>query len=542
MPSLNPINKKTKEPNETPSFFHSQIQRDKTEQSMLQYTWYPIGVGGAGCRIVDCFFVSLDSHSTNIKAMTKPLGKIVGLTLPKTISEHILLRGVPGKFGWWLYNISREDIETLTIVSKKFNAYYLHETQSSGLKTVTNFFQRKKKFKSVQDIERLTFLEKYFVMAEEGAGKSWLLGNKNALTLMKDEDGEPKIKKILNVHEGGKWKNTNAVLIVHALGRGTGSGASCVVIDAIKQLKPVTVVALSVFPDFEKEDTNYRMGVAHAFFGLISILQTDKGQRLADSIIFVHNAKLDSLVKRYTTNFIYTEKPSPFNFRFIHEFKKNQTISLNADNGLIVDLMGLLCCNNLLTKDPEPFDVNNLIELNNLPNRIHPNIPALLIPAVYISPNKEATPSELIRQTLRNNEDWLYAHCDPSTAKAIYPILFFDYTKINPRRKYINDEVEKAIVETCPKFEGKRIIEPDHYNTAGAFSACLLFLVDPKLPVLDTYYKITNEEFKETERSAQYYTSDQGSCSLVDMKNLWFNSYQKRAQLLLKIVNQREDD
>lgn len=498
-------------------------------------TWYPIGVGGAGCSIIDEFFSSLKTNHINISAMSKPFRNQPGLPIPKTLTEHILTKGVAGELGWWVLNTSGPDLHKMKIFGKKLTYHLLEEKQ---LPVQQNSFFNSHLLKSITENQRCDFAKQTFLEGEEGAGKCFILGEQKIVDLIDEESGEPKIKKILDVKEKGRWRNTNAVLMVHALSRGTGSGGTGVLIDKLKQIrpnpKPISVVTITVLPDYHKINTHYDNAVLSALFGLISILQTKNGKRNADNVILVHNVKLNELIRRPRPAFIYADKSPFFGTRFFRKVDAKKP-STRAYNGMIVDLMGLMCSGNLLTEEERVFDVNNLIEqTNNLKNRIEPDIPAILVPAVYISPNKKSSPSELIKTALKPKEDWLYVHCIPETAKAIFPLLFFDQSRLNLSPYDIEDQVHETVMGLYPKSK-MTIISPDYVNTCGAFSACALFLVDPKIPVLETYASIADEIFT---RADEYKSLTSDGTTLIDQtREKWYEKYKKRTQLMIDIIN-----
>jgi hypothetical protein len=533
-------------------------------------TWYLIGVGGGGCNIIDDFFSQFENNFINIKKMTTSFKDDSGLLIPRTLAEHVLTKSVPGHSGWWVFNTSYQDLDKMHILGKKLDDY---RTQMKPVLTSENSEITQKiqsdpdvgTFEADDDIytkmkkelnprkrnvgpstitERYAFTEKHFMQGREGAGKWWILGEENVFNLLDEEEGIPRIQRILDDYEKGAWRNSNAVLIVHALGRGTGSGSTGRIIDAIKQIRykprPVDVVTISVLPDYHKADTRYRLTVVNALFGLISILQTKEGQRLADNIILVHNVMLEELSKRKRPAFVYSDKLPLIGNRLFRRVNPKK-INTQAYNGLIVDLIGLLCSGNLLTKDSRAFDVNNLIEwTNNLPNRIEPDIPTILIPAVYISSNKKSKPSDLISSILQRENQWIYMDCDPESAKGLYPLLFFNNKRNRLSSGQIFDEVENTVKELYPKFKGE-LCEPDYIDTAGSFSACLLFLVEPKIPILDTYFEITNAVFEQT-ANYKSYTVHEASSNILEMKKMWDKSYKKRAQLLIDIINNRRGE
>jgi hypothetical protein len=516
----------------------------ETDYSNAPYMWYPIGVGNTGSTILNAFFRSLDSNGISLRRINKSLAKETRVNLPGTLSEHILTQSVPGVDGWWAVD-TYQHLDKMFIFERKLNHYLRPESSISSPQTKKVLLPLKKESNPIPSSERLRFANQYFTLGfQEGAGTSWLLGDRNSDSVSEEVAGVSNIEKILDVYEKKKWREADAMLMVHGLGGGIGSAATGRLNDVIKQIDPephpMDIITLSLLPDLDENDSYYHSTIVNTLFGILSVIQNDKGKRNAENIILVHGPKLAQLVRRKRTPFLYAD-PFPFlGNKFIRRinFKKP---SAQAVNGMIIDLLGLLCSGNLQAFDCQGFDVTNLIQqTNNLFNSErcnYPEIPAVLVPVVYISPEKKATPSTLIKSALEPNNDWAYVQCNPETARQIYCILFFDNATNNLDKATINKEVRNAIKEVCPNFKGSLAL-PNYVDTAGTFSACLLFLNEPKLPILNYFYEQTCEIFsgiKREKRASSSETSD-----VLQMKALWEEKgeiYKERAEHFFEVIN-----
>lgn len=514
---------------------------NETEYSNLQYMWYPVGVGNTGSKILNAFFSSLDSNRISLGKINKSLAKETRMELPSTLSEHILTKSIPGVDGWWAVD-TYQHLEKMYIFERKLDHYLHPESSITSQQTKKPLLTLKKELNPITRSERLRFANQNFILGfQEGAGTSWLNGYRNRDIASEEEPGVSRIEKILDIYEKKKWREADAMLMIHGLGGGIGSGATGRINDTIKQIKhashPMDIVTLSLLPDLDEDDEYYHSTIVNTLFGLLSVIQNYEGQRKTENMILVHGTKLTDMVKRKRTPFLYADQLPIIGNKYIRRinFKKPHA---QAVDGMIIDLLGLLCSGNLPAYDSQAFDVTNLIQqTNNLFNSErcnYPGIPAILVPVVYISPEEKATPSELITSALQPNNDWAYVQCNPETARQIYSILFFDNTENNLNKTCINIEVKNAIKENCPNFKGSLVL-PNYVDTAGVFSACLLFLNEPKLPILNNIYERTCEIFSGLTRGTRTCSSEK--TDVLQMKALWDEKYQKRAEHFFEVIN-----
>jgi hypothetical protein len=498
-------------------------------------TWYVIGVGGAGGNIVNAFFTSLKYKAVRIEPWLQ-LGKKTNLSY---LTDVILKYGVPGRFGWWLYNTSERDLQNVQIVHEKLKALYpqieTEQTSQNAEKTQTNAAKMRRR--STELIYKQQILDHFTagISQVEGAGKSWIIGKGGTDPLTdieyftnKTGRKEPMIKYILDTLEKGLWRNTNGLLVVHGSARGTGSGATCRIIRCLKQLRSdLYILTLSLLPSINPGTSRYEDAINQTTFSLLSVLRDENEKRLVGAVMLASNDKLQELCSRKLRPFLYADKSLHVGQRRVFA-KLNKEIGRDSYNGLLVDLLGLLSSTHILGREEEAFDLSNIVKAVEPPTSDQ-DFPGILVPCVHISRNGNATTKELITGALKEGA---FVHCDPSTSRAMYMILFMNTKARGNSLSDIYHVSNATVNDLYPQTMIPKLKTPDYVDTKGKFAAAVVFLINPHIPVIEQFLNATKQYLENIEHTPPSRPQSEAVLMLED----WRNGLSKRAEKLLEML------
>jgi hypothetical protein len=500
-------------------------------------TWYVIGVGGAGGNVVNAFFKSLEHKAVRIEPWLQ-FGKKTDLSY---LTDVILKYGVPGKFGWWLYNTSERDLQNTQIVHEKLTALYpqigAEQQASQNAESARQTNEARMRKRSTELIYKQQIRDHFTagISQVEGAGKSWIIGKGGTDPLTDIEyftnrtgRREPMIKYILDTLEKGLWRNTNGLLVVHGSARGTGSGATCRIIRCLKQLRSdLYVLTLSLLPSLNPGESRYEDAINQTTFSLLSVLRDENEKKLVGAVMLAHNNRLHELCSIRRKPFLYADKSLCIGQRRVLA-RLNREIGRDRYNGLLVDLLGLLSSTHILGREEEAFDLSNIVKAVEPPTS-DPDFPGILVPCVYIGHNGNSTIEELITGALKEGA---FVHCDPSTSRAIYMILFMNTRVRGNSLSDIYQIPDRTVNNLYPETRVPKLKTPDYVDTKGKFAAAIVFLINPRIPVIEQFISATEQSLEKIERTPPSRPQSEAVLMLED----WQNGLSHRAEKLLEML------
>jgi hypothetical protein len=500
-----------------------------------------IGVGGAGGNIVNAFFKSLDHKAIRIEPWIK-----FNNPYPAYLTDVILSNGVPGKFGWWIYNTARGDLQNLAIVREKLEALYplndpipKEASIQSNDKSEKDLINAREKTSEKQSFE--DHIREHFTAGmsqQEGAGKSFILGKGGMYPLTDIEYNfnktgrkEPKLKFILDNLEKRSWRSSNGLLMIHGSARGTGSGATCRIIQCLKQLRSdLHILDLMVLPSIPSGDSRYEDAINQTTFSILSLLRDENEKRLVGGIMLAHNDRLHELCLAKKKPFLYADRSINIGQRRVWAGLKTGG-GRDSSNGLLVDLLGLLSSTHILGREEEAFDLSNIVKALEPPTS-DLDLPGIMVPCVYISANGNATTEELVTHALTEGS---FVKCDPSTSRAMYIILFVN-TKVKGNAlidiyHVTNDTVDKLY----PNAKFPKLKTPDYVDTRGKFAAAVVLLINPRIPIIEQYFDVTRQYLEKIQRTSPAKPQAEAVLMLED----WQDGLSDRADSLLKMLGSK---
>jgi len=514
---------------------------EESEYRHPRATWYIIGVGGTGCNVVDAFFRTLNYKLIRIA----PRFSFKNDNEQKYLTEVILEYGVPGKFGWWIYNTSMRDLSNTSIIWSKLKTLYPKiEEERTGEHTAAQGQASKKWTRRISDEIAYEYkIQEHFTSGfamAEGAGKFWSSGQTSTIQMLdpdywKEITGkkEPKIKYVLDTLEKGLWRISNGLLVIHGLGRGTGSGATHRIIRTLKQIrKDLHIVTLSIFPSISSSTSRYEDAIIQSMFGLLSVLQDENDKKLAGAVMLAHNDICHMLCLKERKSFLYSDKSLRFRGHRLFPRVSKGGKGKESYNRILVDLIGLLSSTHIRGREEEAFDLNNLVKSVEYPTS-DPEFPGILVPCVFISPKRKATSQELITGALQEGK---LVECDPSTSKAIYIILFLDVNVEGNSLSDIYHVPDETISKLYPDLKIPKLKTPDYIDTRGAFAAAVIFLINPRIPLIEEYYKVTEDYFERLMANPRLRVETEA----LQMHETWEKGYKERAGKLLEMLTRNK--
>lgn len=415
--------------------------KDRSDQGAKQNIgdvgWYLIGVGGCGCNIVDDL---LQRQEIRKKGASQ--------------------RSESGIFDWWVFNTNIADLKMMKTLRE-------------------------------MNFENDALIADRYIIAPNkhkwiGAG-SYPEDSAKWMKYYASKDSAVsgfycRLDYVLESLGGGHWNKAQGVLVVHGVGKGTGCGATPVLIEYLKNKDPATVVFTATILPFQEELDIGGSYAYNALYGLAKVCET------ADSVFLVSNSLLEQLtgkeVPRESATVI-DDRYDVQNQRIASEYFRN---NINPPMLNFIETLTAPSMNSYPTSAIGVLDIRNFLKYNSINGKN-----GLLVPLYYDTVKTDVSIEVLLEALLSYGQ---LSDCRPETATGIYIFLIGDLKKYRFFKGFSEDSTAIQLLLSKIRKEIQRRGFTSDVDIRCGFVASrekrlrvLMLLANPQIPTLLTMYE-----------------------------------------------------